>query len=389
MAYLDKSTNWTITAETSFGVAPAIDVVADYVELINPTMDANTETIDREVLKNSLVKAQSLLGKETSSGSMDVELSSALGTEGAKLVNGDLLYEAGIGKRIGDVIATDGTIASGVITFTVPGDADLYEVGQSVAMTGGANPTYAIVRSIDTGVSMTVAPVPADDSTTFGGMVSYIINRPEDPQTTLTVQEYLESGSGRIEYTYNGVVVSDVSIAFPVANIVKASFSLAGAGFDVEEDGVSGGTVADRGAACVDVTPYIAKNMSFIYDGVTYDIDSLDVKVSSDVYDTSALTTDGISNKTITGKSEVGGTFGREYKDTELFAKYQAGTTGEIYGEVSNGTTSAIVYMPKVALTAATKSVDSSIYKESLTFVAMTSTCGDGVSEDAFTLSLG
>ncbi len=383
MAYIDKSTQWTITAEASYGVTPTIDAVVDYVEVINPNMDATTENIDREVLRNSLVKAQSLLGKESTSGSMEVELSTATGTEGSKLVNGDLLYQAGIGKRIGDVAATAGTIASGVITFTEPTDADNYEVGQAVALTGGAASEFAVVRSIEAGVSMTVAPVPADDSVSFGGMVSFIISRPEDVQTTLTIQEYLES-TNRIEYTYNGVIVSDTTISFPVANIVKANFSLAGAGFGVEAEGVDGGTVADRDAVCTDFTPYVAKNMIFTYDSVAYDVDSLEVKIASDIYDTEALTTDGLTNKTVTGKSEVSASFAREYADTELFTKYQAGTTGELFGSVTNNGTTAIVYAPKVSLTEASKSIDSGIYKESLSATCLSSSCTGN--EDAITI---
>ena len=374
MSYIDKSSQWSVTAESTYGVTPAIDVVADYVEMINPSIDASTEMVDREVLKNSLVKAQSLLGKETTSGSMEVEFSSAVGTEGSKVVNGDLLYTAGIGKRIGDVVATAGTIASGVITFTSAGDADSYEVGQAVALTGGANPEFAVVRSIDAGVSMTVAPVPADDSTSFGGMVSFIINRPEEAQTTLTLQEYLE-GTNRIEYTYNGVVVSDVSVSYPVAGIVKANFSVAGAGFGIEADGVDGGVVADRDPVCADFAPYVGKNMTFSYDGTSYDIESLEVKVSSEVYDTEALTTAGLTNKTVTGKSEVGVTFAREFADTELFNIYQNGTAGELFGQVSNATSSAIVYAPKVVLVEASKSVDSGVYKEALSATCLSDGC--------------
>jgi len=383
--YIDKATQFTITAEASYGVTPAIDIVADYVELINPSMDASTEMLDREVLKNSMVMAQPLLGKETSSGSMEVEFVTATGAEGSKLVNGDLLYESAMGNRIGDVIASAGTVTAGVIAFTVAADCDNYQVGQAVALTGGVANEFAVVRSIVAGVSMTVAPVPADDHTSFGGLVSFTIARPETAQKSLTIQEYMES-TGRIEYTYNGVVVGDVSVSFPVANIVKANFSLAGAGFSVEEDGVSGGVVADRAPVCTDLSPYVAKNMTFLYDGVAYDIDALETKVTSDIFDTESLTTDGITNKTATGKSEVGGSFSVEYSGSTLFSKFQAGTTGEIFGSVSNATSTALIYAPKVVLTESSKSTDSGIYKEALSYTCLSSTCS-ATSEDALTIA--
>ena len=399
MAYIDKSSQWFIKKETSYGdragfnnldsagveVAP---VAADFVELINPTMDASTEMIDREVLKNSMVMAQPLLGKETCSGSVEVEASSATGIAAAKLVNGDLLYESALGKRIGDLAATAGTIASGVIAFTAPTDADAYTVGQAVIVSGGAGVTeYGVVRSIVAGVSMTISPAPADDHVLFGGMVSFVIANPSTAQISLAIQEYFE-GTSQSVYTYGGVVVSDVSISYPVANIVKSNFSLAGAGFDVANDSNATDTVAVRTAQCTDLAPYVAKNMSFTYNDVAYAIEDLEVKVSSDIYDTEALTTDGLTNKTATGKSEVGGTFGLEYTGTTLFDIFQAGTAGELFGTVTNATTTALVYAPKVILTEASKSVDSGIYKEAISYTCLSSGLACGT-EDAITIAFG
>jgi len=388
MAYIDKGSQWSVTKEVAYGDKTAPTLPADFVELINPTLDASTEMIDREVLKNSMVMAQPLLGKETSSGSMEVEFATATGVAASKVVNGDLLYESGMGHRIADVDATAGTISSGVITFTNATDCDSYEVGQAVALTGGAANEFAVVRSIVANTSMTVAPTPADDQTLFGGLLSYTINRPEATQISLAIQEYFE-GTGRIEYTYGGCVVTDMTATFPVANIVKSNFSIAGAGFSVEEEGVSGGTVADRDPTCTSLAPYIAKNMTFTYDGASYDIEDLEVKVTSDIYDTEALTTDGLTNKTATGKSEVSCSFGLEYLGTTLFSAFQAGTSGELFGSVSNAGSTAVVYAPKVVLTESAKSIDSGIYKESLSGTFLSSDICSATSEDAITLAFG
>jgi len=388
MAYIDKSSQWSVTKETAYGDKSAPTLPDDFVELVNPSMDASTEMIERETLKNSMVMSQPLLGKETSGGSVEVELSTAVGAAGDTSVNGDLLFESAMGHRIGDVAATAGTISSGVITFTEPTDADAYEVGQAVALTGGISPEFAVVRSIDAGVSMTVAPVPTDDQTSFGGLLSYTIARPEALQTSLSVQEYFE-GATRVEYTYGGVVATDVTVSFPVANIVKAAFSLAGAGFTVEEDGVNGGVVANRTPICTSFNPYIAKNMTFNYGGSSYAIESLEAKVTSDIYDTEALTTDGLTNKTATGKSEVGGTFGLEYTGSTLFSKFQAGTSGELFGTVSNAGSTAVVFAPKVVLVESAKSTDSGIYKESLSYTCLSSDICSAASEDAITIAFG
>jgi len=400
MAYIDKSSQWNISKETAYGdkaglnnldsvgaeVAPG---AGTFVEAINPTLDASTEMIDREVLKNSMVKAQPLLGKETSSGSIEVEASSATGVAASKVVNGDLLYESALGLRIGDIAGTAGTVTAGVITFTAPADADVYAVGQAVKLTGGAATEYAVVRSIDAGVSMTVAPVPADDSTSFEGLVSFTVASPDTAQISLAVQEYFEGFSQSV-YTYGGVVVSDATITYPVANIVKTNFSLAGAGFDVANDANAGQSVAARTSQCLGLDPYVAKNMTFSYDGTAYDIEDLEVKVSSDIYDTESLTTEGISNKTATGKSEVAASFSLEYTGTTLFDMFSAGTSGMLFGTVSNAGSVSGVFAPKVILTEASKSVDSGIYKESLSATFLTSdlACTSGV-EDVITIFFG
>ncbi len=389
MAYIDKSSQWSLTKETAYDDRTAPTLPADFVELINPALEASTETIERETLRNSMVMAQPLLGKETSSGSMEVELSTATGTAGAKVVNGDLLYESAMGHRIGDVAASAMAMVAGVITFTSATDADNYEVGQAVALTGGVNPAFAVVRSIDANTTMTVAPLPAlSDSTSCSGMVSFTIARPEAAQISLAIQEFFE-GTTRVEYTFGGTVASDMTVSFPVANIVKANFSVAGAGFDVEEQGVASGTVAKRDPICTSFNPYIAKNMTFTYAGTSYAVEDLEAKVTSDIYDTEALTTDGLTNKTATGKSEVGGTFGLEYAGTTLFSKFQAGTSGELFGTVANSGSTALIYAPKVVLVESSKSVDSGIYKESLSYTCLSSDACSATSEDAITIALG
>ena len=387
MAYIDKSSQWAVTKEDTYGDKKAPTLPGDIVEAINPSLSASTDMIDREVLKNSLVKAQPLLGKETCSGSFEVEAVTTTGDEGAKVINGDLLYESAFGHRIGDVAATSGSIDdSGVITFDTADDCDNYEVGQAVACTGGANPQFAVVRSIAAGATMTVAPLPATDQTSFGGLLSYTIARPDAAQISLAIQEYIE-GSSRIESTYGGCVASDVSLTFPVANIVKSNFSIAGAGFTVVEDGVNGGSVADRTASCTSLSPYVAKNMTFTYAGTSYKIENLDLKVASDIYDTQALTTEGLTNKTTTGKSAVGGSFGLEYLGTTLFSAFQAGTSGELFGTVANATSTAVLYAPKVVLTSSAKSVDSGIYKEAIEYSCLSSDICSETSEDAVTVA--
>ena len=374
MSYIDKSAQWAIVKEATYNEANPTFLQADVVELINPTMDASVESIEREVLKNSLVKDKPIPGKETSSGSFGIELSSVI----VDNVNGDILFESGMGARIAPVTAEAATVAADLVTVI---DSGVFAIGQAVKLTGGAVDQFAVVRTIDSGTTFTVAPSVADDSTSVEGLLSYTIAKPDTPAISLAIEEYFENAANQITYTYSGVVVTDMTLNFPVANIVKADFSVAGAGFDVAT------AVGDRASICHSFDPYVAKNMTFTYDGVSYDVDDLSVNVASDVMDIEALTTDGITNKVITGKSTVGGSFGLEYEGTALFEAFQASTTGELFGTVSNVNTTALFYAPRVVISQSSKSIDNSVYKDSADFSCLSSeTCSDTV-EDAITIA--
>lgn len=397
MSFIDKSSQWRLKKEVAYGT-PIAMLPADIVELINPTMDAATELLQREILKNSLVMAQPLLGKETSSGSAGVELSSVTGTIGTdETINGDILYESGMGNRIAGVTAVDPgvvTIAHTATTVTViEGDGVNYSAGQAIRV-GFSTPSadeFVVIRSIAIGGAgvedvLTVSPALTGvfaDINNVEGLLSYTIARPEDPSVSMTVQEYFKNAVDYVTYTYAGVVVSDMTVDFPLANIVKSDFTLAGATFDVVNAAIAGD---DRDPFCLGASPYVAKNMTFTYDDVSYAVDNLNVNIASDVYDTEALTTDGISNKTITGKSNVGGTFGLEYADSTLFDAFKAGTSGELFGTVSNATTTMGIFAPKVIISQSSKSVDSGLYKDSADFTALSSALCSADVEDALTI---
>lgn len=93
MAFLDKATQWGLKKEATYGSNETLVYPDDVTELIDPSMDGSIDEIERQTVKNSLVMAESLLGKETSSGTLAVEVTS---TEAGKL-NGDVLYESAMG----------------------------------------------------------------------------------------------------------------------------------------------------------------------------------------------------------------------------------------------------------------------------------------------------
>lgn len=390
MSFLDKSAQWSIVRETTYADATVIPTDGSKaVELINPTMDAATDMIEREVLKNSLVKAQPILGKETASGSMGLELSSVTAGE----INGDLLYHSGFGNKIAAKasVSESGTALSNTATVigVTAASAGTYTVGQGLKVTTSAGAEFVVVRAINTVAdTLTISPAlvgTPTSVTTVEGLLSYTIARPSTPAVSLAIQEYFEGTNtaavaNQFTYTYRGCVVTDVTLNFPVANIVKADFSVAGANFEVASN------VGVRNPICYDFSPYVAKNMSFLYGGVSYDVSDLTVNIASDVYDVEALTTDGITNKVITGKNQVGGSFMLEYNGTALFDAFKAGTDGELFGTVSNATTTMGMYAPKVVITNSSKSIDSSLYKDSADFTCLSSDTCSAETEDAITV---
>ena len=387
MSYIDKSQQWSFKKEASYGVVPTFNVVPgeDIIECINPTMDASTDLIEREVLKNSLVKDQPIPGKETSSGSVGIEIASVITGD----LNGDLLYESGMGAKIDVKASVDesGTAASNTsttINVTAASGGD-YTVGQALKVLVDATYEYVIVRSIATD-ELTIAPAMVGTPTlvtTVEGLISYTVAKPDTAAISFAIEEYFENATNQITYTYAGCVVTDMTINYPVANIVKTDFSIAGAGFDIAS------AVGDRDSVCHSFDPYVAKNMTFNYDDVSYAVEDLSINIASDIYDVEALTTDGLTNKVITGKSAVGGSFGLEYGGTALFTAFKNGTSGELFGLVSNVTTTAGIYAPNVIISQSSKSVDSGIYKDSADFVCLSSSGCSDTTEDAITIFFG
>jgi len=382
MAFIDKSTLWLVKEEASYGVGATFDVATDLIEFVGASMDGEIEQVEREVIKNSLVKDKAIPGKKTCSGTLPIEISAAKGTLGASKVNGDVLYKSALGKRISDTVSAVPT-ADSATTVTVA-DASIYQVGQAIKLVKAGASQIAVIRSLNTTtdvVTFSPAHTLGTGLTGVYGLVSFVVNAPGVSTPSLAVQEYLEDGASKYTYTYKGVKVSSLGLEFPMANICKASFSVAGAGFDVATAG------SDLGKQCISVSPLLAKNMTFLYDGAAYSIQDLSVNVETTLYDVESITSEGISNKIETGKGGLTGSFGLEFKDLTLFNKFVANTTGEL---IAKGTSidgkQFGVYAPAVVLNKASKSIDSSIYKESVDFQCVSSgTCMDGY-EDALTL---
>lgn len=378
MAFLDKATQWGLKKEATYGSNETLVYPDDVTELIDPSMDGSIDEIERQTVKNSLVMAESLLGKETSSGTLAVEVTS---TEAGKL-NGDVLYESAMGVRIEPVPLLVLAVASaGVSTITVDAGAGAnYEVGQGLKIKAGTSTEYVTITGILNDVLSVAPDIVGGSVTEITGLLSYRLATPSTPTVSFNVEEYLSSDASSIKYKYLGVVANSMSLEFPLADILKASFSVSGAGF-------SASTVTANDSVCLDFKPHIAKNIQFLYGGDVYDVNELTINVENEIYDSETLTSQGINKKIVTGKSTVGGSFVVDYDGLDLFNKYKARTYGELVFSTSTSLGKKFGgYAPKVALKNVSKSVDSSIYKDNATLQMLSSgTCVNGI-EDAFSI---
>lgn len=376
MAYLDKATLWGIKKEASYGSNETIAYPANIVELIDPSMNGSIDLIERGITRNSLVKAESLLGKETSSGTLSVEVTAV----DTGVLNGDVLYESAMGIKIPAVVAAVPTAAP-VGTSITMASASAYQIGQGLKCKIGASVYQYVTITGITGNVLTIAPALTATCTEVTGLVSYRLATPNTPVVSFNVEEYMASGASYLAYKYLGCVANSMSIEFPLADIVKASFSVSGAGF-------SASTTTSKTGKCFDLKPHIAKNIQFLYNGTAYDINELTVNVENEIYDSETLTSSGISNKLITGKSNLGGSFTVDYDGLSLFNLYKAKTSGALIfstntidGKKFGG------YAPKVSLSNIGKTKDSSVYKQTadLQFLSSGLNCANGV-EDAFSI---
>jgi hypothetical protein len=312
-----------------------------------------------------------LLGQETSSGSITVEVS---GDNAVTGVNGHLLYKNGLGKFINNTVAT--TATGGTTTTIIVTSAAGLAVGQIVKINLGVGiDEYTTITAIATNTltvepALSEAPVAAD---AVVGLATYILPKPNDTVPSLAVRENLKPTTGNtIDYDYLGVVVSDVALNYPVGNIATAQFTVAGAGFTATTPG------SVPALPCTIATPVVGKMATLSVMGTNYAAQDLSINVTTEITDINAMTTDGLSNKIAIGKG-VTGSFKVEYANTDAFDAFKAGTLGSLMLQVRDGGKTSpmlqVVYMPSVKFTEVTRSEDGGLFYDNIIFQALSPSC--------------
>ena len=374
MSFLSRGKSIAIVEEATYAAPSPTFVDANYVDYTSGEMTTDVAMIEREVIRQSLLKLESILGQETSSGNLTVELS---GEDAGTGVNGDLLFTNGIGQALPKATATDIASAIDESNFDVTDAAGL-EIGQviKIDVTGGVSGgEYVTISSIS---SNTLEVVPALSATPTAtdvveGLTTYILPKPDSTVPSLAVREHLAPTVGNtVDYDYLGVVVAEVSLDFPVGGIATAAFTLAGAGFGAT---TPGSTVT---TPCTTLTPVVGKNASVKVLGNSYTAQDLSISITTEVTDILSITTDGITNKVGVAKT-VTGSFKTEYTGVTNFDAFKAGTKGSLSMLLKDGGAASPVIVgvlaPEVKFTSVARSDDGGLTYDTVEFEVLSPGC--------------
>ncbi len=374
MAFLSRGKSIAVVEEATYAEAGPTFADTDYVDYTSGEMTTDVEMIEREVIRQSLLKLESILGQETSSGNLTVELS---GEDAITGVNGDLFFTNGIGQELPFAITDDIASAIDESNFDVT-DAASMDIGQVIMVeaTGGiVGGEYTTIKSISSNTlevvpALTVTPTAAD---AVHILTTYILPKPDSTVPSLAVREHLAPTTGNtVDYDYLGVVVAEVSLDFPVGGIATAAFTLAGAGFSATTPGSAVTT------PCTTLTPVVGKNAAVKVLGTDYTAQDLSISITTEVTDILSITTDGITNKVGVAKA-VTGSFKTEYTGVTNFDAFKAGAKGSLSMLLKDGGAASPVIVgviaPEVKFTSVARSDDGGLTYDTVEFEVLSPGC--------------
>lgn len=315
-----KSTVVAAKIETTFNVAETL-TNADCLEVKSSSkLDTTLSTVERDVVRNSMLSLPPIPVRKETSGNLDFELvpESALSDD----LLGDALWEAGMGVKEAGGLGTGGFI------------------GYSDAGTTPADMIYL-----------------ADVAET-GTATVYLLGGTTAPTKSLTVKEFVGTNKSM---TTTGNVIESIDISLPTADIATVSFKMSGCSFTANESDTK------LTPTCSNVVPYLGKSAVFKFDGIAVNATDVSVSITNTIFSQESLSSDGYSSKTVTGK-DVKGSFTVMFEDYSMLTKFQNSTDGSLYIQLTQGTNKFAIYIPKLRLTSFSKATTDGIYTQSVDF---------------------
>ena len=329
MAILDKSRVIAAKIETTFNVAEAL-TDADTLTVKDSTkIDASMDTVQRSIIKDSLLAEAPIPVREKTSGNVDFELTA--GTQAGDELLGDVLWEAGMGKK-----SASGSAGSG------------YWIGYSDDGTTPADMIYTS-QAADTNASTATG---------------YTLASTTDATKSLTIKEFVGTNKS---VTTTGNVVSSIDISIPTADVATVSFSIEGCGFETNESDTK------LSQTCTDTLPYLGKSATFTFDGGSISATNVSIKIANTVFSEEGITSDGYTSKAVTGK-EVTGSFTLLFEDYSMLTKLQNNTNGSLFIKLTQGSNEFGVYIPTLKITSFGKTVNNGVISQDISF-AVIETC--------------
>jgi hypothetical protein len=352
-----------VVANTSWMIQGTLLKIGDktqFLDVTDFTVSPAVANITRNVIRQSFVNQESLMGEKTSSGNIAFELTPF--EEDITGINGGLLIENAFGKAItGNTTGTPKATTIDGATSTTTNLTVLSTASFAVGQVIKVGSEYTTIKSITSATAMVVRPAlsaaPAA-ATAVTALQTFMISEPTDTQYTLSVREHI----GNVDdYVYSGVVANSISISLPTANIPVATVAVEGAGF------AGGSNTAQDTLPALTEVPFVGRNADITVGGVTYCMRDVTIDVGSDVYSSRGLCSDGISNKTVTAKPTITVQGTLDYTGMDNFIAFQKGETGEFKLKLTNQEGKALyLYAPKAKRTNVAKGVDSMIITESV-----------------------
>ena len=242
MAITTKSKIIAAKKETTFNTAETL-TDAEVIEVLSKSsIEPKVDTIERDTIRGSFIKAKSVPVRNLADGTVSVEI-----VGDTDDLMGDVFYEIGIGKKT----------ANGCL------------IGATDITTGGGS----------------------DDATL------YSLSAPSDATVSATVKEFVGADKS---LTVTGVVVDEVTINVPTAGIATTDFKLSGCGF------TSSNADTKLNSTCVSSVPFIGKSATFQVGGVDFCATDVSITISNDVFSQECITTDGFGSKAVTSKDIKG-----------------------------------------------------------------------------------
>ena len=319
MAINVKSKVTAAKIESVFNVAEVLTNADTFEVKMSSKVDATLDTVERDVIRDSLLSLPPIPVRENTSGNLDFEIIPS-GT--LQELQGDALWEAGMGIK-----SAAGTATGAFIGFS---DA-------------GVTPADEIY----------LADVAED-----GTAVAYLSGGASDATKSLTIKEFIGTDKS-LETTGN--VVSSIAINLPSADVANVSFSIEGCGFTTNN--------ADTKLSnlCTSTLPYLGKSAVFKFDGSTVNATDVSINIANTVYNEEAITSDGYSSKQVTAK-DITGSFTVLFEDYSLLTKFQDSVNGSLYISLTQGTGTFAVYIPVLRLTEFSKADSSGVYSQTVSF---------------------